>query len=148
LILIRRARPGDLPALARLCAAHAAYERAEHEPAGLAERLAVVLFGPSPKIIAWVVAEQAALLGYASATIDHATWTAQPYLHLDCLYLEPSLRGRGWGRRLMKRALAFARLTGCQEVQWQTPDWNAEAIRFYQRLGARGRAKVRFSLAV
>jgi RimJ/RimL family protein N-acetyltransferase len=32
----------------------------------------------------------------------------------------------------------------CVNVQWQTPTWNEPAIRFYQRLGAKSKQKVRF----
>lgn len=32
---------------------------------------------------------------------------------------------------------------GCVNVQWQTPVWNERAIRFYQRLGGKGKEKVR-----
>jgi RimJ/RimL family protein N-acetyltransferase len=43
---------------------------------------------------------------------------------------------------------AEARALGLTEVQWQTPSWNEGAIRFYDRLGARARAKTRFTLTV
>ncbi len=35
-----------------------------------------------------------------------------------------------------------------REVQWQTPDWNTNAVRFYLRLGAQASNKTRFKLAI
>jgi GNAT superfamily N-acetyltransferase len=142
---VRSARPSDLHDLVRLCAEHAHYERAEHDGWGLAERLEPALFGPEPRLLAWVVEAEGRIRGYASATVDFSTWNGRSYLHLDCLYLEECLRGRGLARRLMDAVFNAAREAGIREVQWQTPDWNDSAIRFYEGRGARGLAKVRFS---
>ena len=147
--LIRHAAPADLEEIVRLCADHASYERAEHDGSGLLERLAGALFGPTPQLMAWVIeGEAGGLLGYATATLDFATWSGRSYLHLDCLFLDETLRGRGYGRRMMDVVMSQARRAGHSEVQWQTPSWNIEAIGFYERLGARGAAKVRFRAVV
>lgn len=146
---VRPAAPADVPEIVRLCAEHARFERAEHDGSGLGERLSEALFGSNPRLMAWVVAgEGGRLFGYATATVEFSTWSGRSYLHLDCLYLDASLRGQGYGRKLMGAAMDAARRSGCREAQWQTPSWNAEAIGFYERLGARGAAKVRFTIAV
>ncbi|MGP3950192.1 hypothetical protein [Streptomyces sp. 7N604] len=44
--------------------------------------------------------------------------------------------------------MAEARGLGLTEVQWQTPAWNEGAARFYERLGARAKEKLRYSLPV
>jgi ribosomal protein S18 acetylase RimI-like enzyme len=143
---IRPAAPADVPEIVRLCCEHARYERAEHDGPGLRERLADALFGQSPRLAAWVVdGESGGLSGYATATVDFSTWSGRTYLHLDCLYLDDGARGRGHGRALMQAVMAAARGGGHREVQWQTPSWNVEAIGFYERLGARGATKVRFT---
>ncbi|WP_406129515.1 GNAT family N-acetyltransferase [Streptomyces canus] len=69
-------------------------------------------------------------------------------LHMDCLFLLPGHRGLGLGVLLMDAVAAEARALGLDEVQWQTPVWNDGAIRFYDRMGARARQKVRYSLPV
>jgi hypothetical protein len=35
---------------------------------------------------------------------------------------------------------------GDDEIQWQTPTWNTDARRFYERLGARPAEKIRYTL--
>jgi GNAT superfamily N-acetyltransferase len=143
---VRPAALTDVPEIVRLCGEHARYERAEHEGSGLCERLAEALFGPSPRLSAWVLdRDGGGLSGYATATVDFSTWSGRTYLHLDCLYLEDDARGRGHGRALLQEVMDAARRNGHSEVQWQTPSWNVKAIRFYKRLGARCAAKVRFT---
>ncbi len=178
-VVVRRARPGDLPQIAGLAAEHAAYERANPPAPGLADRLGDALFGPLQERLrlCCLVAETAPagegapvgggipgsegtpggegaapagqdteLLGYATCVPEFATWAGAEYLHMDCLYLRPGHRGRGIGRALIDAVAAHAAALGLPEVQWNTPDWNDGAIRFYDRLGATARTKQRYTL--
>ncbi|MFC5667186.1 GNAT family N-acetyltransferase [Kitasatospora misakiensis] len=143
---IRPATAADLPALAELCAAHADFERAGPVPADLAARLEPVLFSARPRAWCLVVDRGGELIGYATFSREFSTWQAADYLHLDCLFVTEAHRGAGWGRVLLDAVQDAAAALGVAELQWQTPDWNTDAIRFYQRAGARARPKVRFSL--
>lgn len=145
--VIRSASPSDMDALIELCAEHAAYEGAPYGPQGKARSLARALFATSPHLYAWVVAQRGRLVGYATATQEFSTWDAASFLHLDCLYLREEARGTGLGRQLVLEVACLALRLGCVNVQWQTPEWNERAIRFYQRLGAIGKQKVRFVFA-
>lgn len=143
---LRPAHAADAPALARLCASHAAHEQIAHQPEGHAGRLAQALTGQ--RLRAWLGLQQGESVGYASATLDFATLSARPFLHLDCLYLEPDARGQGLGRALMEAVVDCARALDCAELQWQTPAWNHPALRFYDRLGATRLEKQRYTLAL
>lgn len=147
---VRHARRADLPRIVELAAEHAAYEQASPPVPDLAERLDALLFGtPAPRLRC-LLAELPGgeVVGYASCSPELSTWQGQEYLHLDCLFLLPAARGSGLGVLLMDAVAAQARQLGITEVQWQTPDWNEGAIRFYDRLGARARTKQRYSLTV
>lgn len=87
-------------------------------------------------------------MGYASATLDFSTLAGAPFLHLDCLYLEPAARGLGLGGELLVEVVGYARAQGCTQLQWQTPVWNADAIRFYDRLDAIRQEKYRYTMAL
>jgi ribosomal protein S18 acetylase RimI-like enzyme len=65
------------------------------------------------------------------------TFRARPTLYMKELFVRPECRGRGVGEALMKAAEEAARAHGCACVRWQVARWNAAAIRFYERLGAR-----------
>ncbi|MFI6151822.1 GNAT family N-acetyltransferase [Kitasatospora sp. NPDC051170] len=144
---IRPASPADLPAIARLCAAHAAFERADPVPEDLATRLAPALFSPHPRAWCLVVDHAGELTGYATYSREFSTWQGADHVHLDCLFVTEPHRRAGWGRALLDAVQdAAASAHGITHLQWQTPDWNTDAIRFYRRTGARALPKVRFSL--
>jgi GNAT superfamily N-acetyltransferase len=142
--VVRAAVPADASALAPLCAAHAAYERLPYHEVGHVRRLQVAL--SSGQLHVWLLERDGLAVGYASVTLDFATLSGQRFAHLDCLYLASATRGCGGGQALMRAVQAFATEQGCTELQWQTPDWNHDAMRFYARLGARGSAKRRYTL--
>ncbi|MEU6355790.1 GNAT family N-acetyltransferase [Streptomyces sp. NPDC047072] len=148
--VVRHAERADLPRVAELAALHAEYERAAPPAADLAERLAVLLFGtPAPRLRCLVAAlPDGEVVGYATCAPELSTWDGREYLHMDCLFLLPGHRGLGLGVLLMDAVADEARTLGLDAVQWQTPTWNEGAIRFYDRLGAEGRQKVRYSLSV
>lgn len=146
--VVRRVDRQDLAALVALCGEHAQYERALLVPVDLAEGLARALFSTPPRLHAWVAEADGALLGYVTATSEFSTWQAREFLHMDCLFVREGRRGGGIGVRLLAAVIAAARRAGCTEIQWQTPDWNAAAARFYRRAGAIERAKRRFVLTL
>ncbi len=144
-IKIRIVEPSDIPQLVALCRAHAAYEKNAYKENGQESRLLSDLFSEPPKVYGLVVEQEGRLLGYATYMRQYATWEAAEYLYLDCLYLKDVARGLGIGRRLMKQIRKEAQRMGCQQLQWQTPDFNNRAIKFYDSLGARSKSKERFS---
>jgi len=144
---LRPARPDDIGALVELCAEHAAYEQAEYSPEGKAARLAAHLFKPEPSVHCLVAEANGQVVGYATYSKEFSTWDAGHYLHMDCLYLKDTHRGLGIGEEIVKRIADEARKLGISLLQWQTPDTNTRAIRFYQRLGATAKAKLRMYLA-
>lgn len=147
---VRHAERADLKRVAELAAQHAEYERAAPPADDLPVRLAALLFdAPAPRLRC-LVAELPGgeLVGYATCAPELSTWEGREYLHMDCLFLAPGHRGLGLGPLLVDAVAAEARALGLTEVQWQTPPWNEGAIRFYDRLGARAKEKVRYSLSV
>jgi len=145
---VRACTPDDLAALAAFCIEHAAYERMPLAVPPDAERLRRALFAAAPRLHAWLAWQGARPLGYATASREFSTWNARDYLHMDCLYVRADARGLGIGAALLREVAATARRLGLAELQWQTPDWNAGAIRFYRRHGAVASAKQRFVLAL
>jgi GNAT superfamily N-acetyltransferase len=142
----RLAQRDDIDALILMCREHALYEKATFDSTDMSARLEAALFG-SRRLHAWVVEAQDGLIAYATATVDFATWGAREYLHMDCLFVRESWRGRGVGASLLNQVLKIARRCGCREVQWQTPAWNMDAVQFYRRKGALGAEKLRFTIA-
>lgn len=141
---IRNVQVQDLTVLVELCRKHAEYEKASYNPTNKEQLLAEALFTENPKLFCWVVESNEQLIGYASYTFDYSTWDAGLFLYLDCLYLEPKCRGLGIGEEIMQKLREIARQNNCVNIQWQTPDFNKRAIKFYKRMGGLGNNKVRF----
>lgn len=143
---IRSAQQADLSAIVRLCEEHAAYEQVAYSSAGKAEQLALHLFTSKPSFQCIVVEHRRALVGYATYSLEFSTWDASHYVHMDCLYLQEAYRGKGIGGALLKEVAKEAHRQGCTLIQWQTPEWNTQAIDFYHHLGATSKKKLRMYL--
>jgi len=149
-VKLRPVAPSDLVGLSELCRDHAAYEGMEFVECGHVNRWHSALFGEAPRLFGWVCTkeEQGALMGYMTATVDYSTWSARPFVYLDCLYLRPEARRGGVGRALMDALAKFANSRGCAEIQWQTPPTNELGLGFYRTISARELPKIRFTLTV
>lgn len=142
-ILVRKAFPADVVPLLDLIQQHAAFEEATaHVSEG---DIALVLHAREPPTRLIVADDRGELTGYAALTFDYALWSASRFAHLDCLFVRANARGRGVGKLLFDHACRMAGEAGAQRIEWQTPAWNADAIRFYEREGGTGKIKMRFS---
>lgn len=144
--LIRACEPKDLITLVHLCAKHAAYEKSAYSETDQAEKLHRAIFSDHAPLHCWVVESDSDIVGYATYTFDFSTWSAGYFMHVDCLYLEEAVRGRGIGEKIMRNLVAEAKRRSCVNIQWQTPVFNKSAIRFYCRMGASPLEKQRFTL--
>ena len=144
--LIRNCKEADLNKLVILCEKHAAYEKAAYSPIGKKDRLNQALFSTGKQLNCLVVEVSNTIVGYATYTFDYSTWDAQRFIYLDCLYLEEDFRNYGIGAVLMDKVKQAGEANGCINMQWQTPDFNEKAIKFYKRIGGVGKEKIRFTL--
>jgi ribosomal protein S18 acetylase RimI-like enzyme len=144
--LIRDCQPKDLSALVNLCQKHADYELATYNPIGKEEKLKEALFCEQPKLFCLVAESNEVIIGYTTYTLDFSTWDASLFMYMDCLYLEGETRGFGIGEVLIEKLKQIGIAKNCINIQWQTPEFNERAIKFYNRIGAKGKHKVRFSI--
>lgn len=144
---IRQAEPEDIIEIIRLCAEHAEFEASEYSPEGKAEELERHLFKRQPRIYCLLAESMTGqILGYATFMKEFSTWDAGFYVHMDCLFLRPNARNLGIGEHLINEIAKASLKLNCKQIQWQTPASNDRAIRFYYRMGATSRQKVRLYL--
>ena len=134
---IRPAAAADIPHLLELIRGLADYERLTHlvrcTPADLHE----ALFGSRPAaeaLVAWASPDAAA--GFALFFHNYSTFLGRRGLYLEDIYVRPQFRGQGCGRALLVRLARLACERGCGRFEWSVLDWNRDAQRFYQSLGA------------
>ncbi len=147
-VKIRLAKEQDIPGILDLCALHSIYERAEFNGLSKSSKLQEDIFGESPKLYCLVAESNDVLVAYATYMKQYATWDVGEYIYMDCLFVREFARGMGIGERMVNRIKREGSKLGCELVQWQTPDFNTQAMRFYRRIGAHGKSKERFFLKI
>jgi GNAT superfamily N-acetyltransferase len=133
---LRPARRDDLIAISGLIHELAAYERLTHLCHATPEALEPHLFGERPVVEAVVAEVSGEVVGFALFFTNFSTFLAKPGLYLEDLIVKASLRGSGIGRALLEHLGALAVERGCGRFEWSVLDWNEDAIRFYEGMGA------------
>jgi GNAT superfamily N-acetyltransferase len=134
---IRPAERSDVPLVAGLIRQLAIFEKLEHEVVLTEGLLTAGLFGARPYAEAVIAEEDGEPIGFALFFHTFSTFLARPGLYLEDLFVLPDHRGRGVGRALLAHLAQLALERGCGRLEWAVLNWNQEAIRFYERLGAR-----------
>ena len=135
-VRIRPAEPADVPVVAELIWQLARFEKLEKEVVLTEELLRAGLFGSRPYAEAVLADENGEPIGFALFFHTFSTFLARPGLYLEDLFVLPEHRGRGVGRALLGHLARLAVERGCGRLEWAVLNWNKEAIRFYERLGA------------
>ena len=141
---IRIAEKKDFESIKKLVKAHAKFEKASALSDSSLDKLSNYIFN-TDVIKCLVVELNNEIVGYATFMKQFSTWNANYYIYLDCLYLSEKTRGKGIGTQIMNKIKVYAKYINCSEIQWQTPDFNKEAIDFYEKLGADSKKKERFN---
>lgn len=136
-LLIRAAEPSDVPVIAHLIRELAKFEKLENEVVLTEELLRAGLFGLRPYAEAVIAEEGSQPIGFALFFHTFSTFLARPGLYLEDLFVLAEHRGRGVGRALLAHLAHLAVERGCGRLEWAVLNWNQEAIRFYERLGAK-----------
>lgn len=141
---IRNAQPSDIPEIIQLCAEHSEYEQASYSEIGKAKKMEAFLFSSQTRFFCLMAEVENKIAGYASYSFEFSTWDAEHFTYMDCLYLRPEYRGFGIGEALIKKIEDHSRSQHIKQIQWHTPSFNVRAIKFYHRIGAGSKEKVRF----
>jgi GNAT superfamily N-acetyltransferase len=133
---LRAAEPRDVSAIVGLIHELAAFEKLSHLCQTSAESLAPHLFGARPVAECVVGEVDAEVIAFALFFTNFSTFLAKPGLYLEDLYVQPSHRGTGLGKALLEHLGRLAAERGCGRFEWSVLDWNENAIRFYESMGA------------
>jgi len=136
-LAVQPAAPGDETLIARFIRDLARYEKLENRLDVSEARLRRDLFGPAPASGALLARWDGAPAGFALFFPTYSTFRTEPCLHLEDLFVVPELRGQGIGLALLRAVADVAVQRGCPRLDWQVLDWNAPAIGFYEKQGAR-----------
>lgn len=135
-ITLREATVDDVPVILRCIRGLAEYERLAHECIASEALLRESLFGDSPAAHVVLAMAEGQAAGFALWFRNYSTFLARPGIYLEDLFVFPAFRGRGIGRRLLQHLAKVAVARGYGRLEWAVLDWNVDAIRFYESLGA------------
>lgn len=114
----------------------AEYEKLTHEVVATAETLQETLFGSKAYAEVLIAEHQDKPVGYALFFHNFSTFIGRPGIYLEDIYVQPAMRGKGFGKRLMTFIAALAVERNCARLEWSVLDWNEPSIKFYRSIGA------------
>ena len=135
-VRVRRAVREDGPRILELDRELARFERLEPPDDEEGRRLLSWIFDQGT-LEALVAETGGALEGIALFYEGVGTFRARPFLYLEDLVVSGETRSRGVGEALMAALAREVLSRGALRLEWSVLDWNARAIAFYERLGAR-----------
>src|SRR5262249_19187044 len=127
----------DVPVVLNMIRALAEYEKLSEHVVATETMLDRSLFGPEPAAEVLLAFLDDRPVGFAVYFRSFSTFLGGPAMLLEDLCVVPESRGRGIGRHPLATVAKVAVERGCGRMDWSVLDWNAPAIEFYRRLGAR-----------
>jgi GNAT superfamily N-acetyltransferase len=134
--LLRAAEPRDVRAIVGLIRELADFEKLTHLVEVTPQSLHPQLFGERPAAESVVAEREGEVIGFALFFTNFSTFLGKPGLYLEDLYVQPAHRGSGVGQALLTHLAGLANERGYGRFEWSVLDWNVDAIRFYERMGA------------
>ncbi len=132
--MIRPAAEADVPELVAMIRELAEFENLSDQVVITEDDLARTLFGPDAMAQDSVIEDgNGGLAAHALWYRTFSTFLGKTGIWLEDLYVRPEHRRNGYGRDL----LTFLRQQTQGRLEWDVLEWNAPAMDFYQRLGAR-----------
>ncbi|KAH8894507.1 putative acetyltransferase [Thozetella sp. PMI_491] len=75
--------------------------------------------------------ETGKIIGLSHYLYHQSSWTSTPVCYLNDLFVDPEIRGKGYGRKLIEATADAAQKKGCGRLYWATKEDNTTARRLY-----------------
>jgi GNAT superfamily N-acetyltransferase len=135
-LVIRRARPDDVPTVYAFLLELAEYEKLQHEFQATEAGIADALFCDHPRLFCEIAEWDGEAAGLAIWFVNFSTFAGRHGIYLEDLYVRPALRGKGIGKALLAHLARECLANGWPRLQWAVLDWNTPSIAFYKSIGA------------
>ncbi|KEY74056.1 hypothetical protein S7711_02646 [Stachybotrys chartarum IBT 7711] len=74
--------------------------------------------------------------GMALYFYNYSTWRSKPGIYLEDLFVRPSDRKKGYGKRLLSELAKEVVAMEGGRLEWSVLKWNEPSIKFYESIGA------------
>jgi GNAT superfamily N-acetyltransferase len=132
---IRPATEADIPDILSFIKELAVYEKLLDEVVATEATLREWLF-EKQKAEAFIGEYDGRPVGYAIFFHNFSSFLGRAGIYLEDLYVTPRVRGKGFGKALLKEVARIAVERGCGRLEWTCLDWNQPSIDFYRAMGA------------
>ena len=133
---IRPAEPSDIKHIYDMIVELAVFEKLEHLVVATEALLHEGLFGARPSAEAIIGTENGEVVCFALFFHNFSTFLTRKGLYLEDLYVKQAHRGKGYGKAMLTALAQIAVERNCGRFEWSVLDWNENAIRFYEGMGA------------
>lgn len=100
-------------------------------------RLVRDAFGRRPLFKILGVKSGKEVIAYAFYFFTYSSFLARKTLYLEDIFISERFRNKGIGKLLMKELIRISSKESCGRMEWCVLDWNKNAIKFYDGLGAK-----------
>ena len=135
-ITIRKAKKEDMSRVHELIMELAIYEKLPQEVEINLSDLVNDGFGEKPLFHCFVAEINSTVEGMAIIYNRYSTWKGKT-VHLEDLIVTKNMRNKGIGALLLDKVILFGKEMRVKRISWEVIDWNKEAIKFYERKGAK-----------
>ncbi len=133
---IRKGKIQDMPAVLDLIRELAVFEKEPEAVIVTVNDLERDGFGTNPLFHTFVAETDGEIVGMALYYYRYSTWKGKT-IHLEDLIVKEKMRGSGLGFALYSKIIAQGKKDGVRRIEWNVLDWNAPAIAFYEKSGAK-----------
>jgi GNAT superfamily N-acetyltransferase len=136
LFSIRHAEESDVKLILQFIKGLGEYEKLSHEVVATEEKLRKTLF--KQKMAEVIIGDfKGEPVGFALFFHNYSTFLGQSGIYLEDLFIIPEMRGKGFGKNMLKYLAKLAVERDCGRLEWACLDWNEPSICFYKGLGAK-----------
>ena len=135
-IQIRKSTPDEVPAIVRLMRDFAEFENLGDYCEITERRLFEVMFGDDAFVEGLVAFHDTMPVGYAMFYPYFASFRGQCGYYLEDIFIAEDFRRNGLGEAMVKIVAKLAKQRGFERIDFQVLEWNAPAVKFYEKLGA------------
>ncbi|WP_396163567.1 GNAT family N-acetyltransferase [Flavobacterium sp.] len=133
---IRKATQTDMPFVLNLIRELAAFEREPEAVVVTVDDLIRDGFSEPPLFNCLVAENENTIIGMALFYYRYSTWKGKT-IHLEDLIVKADQRGTGTGFALYQEIIKQGQKDKVRRIEWNVLDWNAPAIAFYEKSGAK-----------
>lgn len=136
-IIIRKAKKADSKSILNLIDELAEFEKLAPPDVESRNRLIRDAFSKNPPFRILVAEINSQILGYAFYLFTYSSFKAKKTLYLEDIYITDNFRKKGIGKLFFEQLVNIAAKNKCGRMEWVVLDWNVNAIKFYDKTGAK-----------